>query len=56
MSVGSVHDETQVAVGAVVATELLRLPVKSTAPALGSVCVPVVNVVAETMMCQPAPV
>jgi len=56
VSVGRVHDPTQVAVGAVAAAELLTLPVKSKAPVLGSDFGPVVNVVAETVTCQPAPV
>jgi hypothetical protein len=32
----------------------IRLPLKISAPALGSVCTPVVKVVAEAVMCQPA--
>ena len=54
MSVGKVQDPTQVAVGTAPTREL-TLPVKSRAPVLGSAFVPVVNVVAETVIRQPAP-
>jgi hypothetical protein len=57
VSVGSVHvdPEEQAAVGAVVAVIEVVLPVVENVPVSGSVTVPVVNVVAETVTCQPAP-
>src|SRR5216683_5723341 len=57
VSVGSVHvdPEEQAAVGAVTAEIEVLLPVVENVPAFASVTLPVVNVVAETVTCQPAP-
>ena len=49
------HDVTQVALGAVLASGLMRLPLKLTVPVLGSDFGPAVNVVADMVMRQPAP-
>jgi hypothetical protein len=49
-----VHVATQIVVGKGETPELLRLPLKLKVPEVGSVCVPAVNVVAETEMFQPA--
>jgi hypothetical protein len=55
--VGSVHvvDAAHVAVGAVVSATDVTLPVVTNVPVFGSVWVPFVNVVADAVTCQPAP-
>ena len=55
--VGSVHvvDAAHVAVGAVVPVADVTLPVVTNVPVFGSVWVPFVNVVADAVTCQPAP-
>ena len=55
--VGSVHVRmtTQVAVGVLVEETEVLLPVKTSVPESGSVLEPEVKVVAEVVMCQPAP-
>ena len=52
MSAGRKHDPVQPELGAALLRELM-LPVKSTRPVSGSVFVPLMNVVADTVTCQP---
>ncbi len=49
------HDPAHATPGSALVSEL-TLPVTMMIPVSGRVCVPVVKVVAETVMCQPAPV